>query len=320
MGYLRQEETKMARRIGSLKLVLAALCILALAFSQLAGCGGGGGSSSEKGTLKVSITDKQSDDFDKVVIAVREVRVVPAGSENAADTDSGLPVLVRYDTPKVIDVMQLQFVQEALGEIVLPAGSYSQIRLILEPNPNGQEQPVNYLTLKTAPDTRIPLKTPSSQQSGLKVLGPIEVKPGIINAVVIDFDPNTAVVARGNGDYNLKPTGIRMVQTSSDLTSFGSIIGTVSATFKDWSSATVAVKRRGSINDSDPIAAGRIFSSYTSGSWQAPFAAFVPPSSQGTSYKAFVTANGFQLYSSNGVQVSQGQASSVGEIPLVPLQ
>nr|MDA8414060.1 DUF4382 domain-containing protein [Desulfobacteraceae bacterium] len=192
-----------------------------------------------------------------------------------------------------------------------------QIRLILEPNPNGQgQQPANYLVLKTNLTTMIPLTTPSAQQSGLKILGPIEIKPGVINAVMIDFDPNTAIVARGNGDYNLKPTGIRLVRMSEMLTQYGSISGTVTA-FDSWSSATVSVKRRGAVNDIDPIAAGRIFSNYTSGTWQAPFAAFVPPSSPSISYKTFITANGFRLYSSSAVNVMQGQTTDLGTIPLV---
>jgi hypothetical protein len=300
---------------------LIAICTMVLALGQLVGCsGGGGGSAPASGTLKLSITDKQSDSFAQVVVAIREIRVVPAGKDNAADNDPGLPVLAHYTTPKVIDIMQLQFIQQALGEVVLPAGTYSQIRLILEPNPNGQGQPpLNYLTLKTDPATKIPLTTPSGQQSGLKVLGPVEVKPNVINTVMIDFDPNTAIVARGNGDYNLKPTGIRIVQTAGDLTQFGSIAGTVIATFKDWSSATVAIKRRGTINDSDPIAAGRIYSNYTSGRWQAPFVAFVPPSTQTVSYKAFIATKGFQLYSSPAVPVLQNQMTNLGDILLAPL-
>jgi hypothetical protein len=213
--------------------------------------------------------------------------------------------------------MQLNFVQQALGDVVLPSGTYSQVRLILAPNPNGQGQPpANYLVLKSDLATKIPLTTPSGQQSGLKVLGPLEIKPGVINAVMIDFDPNTAIVARGNGEYNLKPTGIRLVRMSEMLTQYGSISGTVTA-FDRWSSATVSVKRRGGINDVDPIAAGRIFANYTSGAWQAPFAAFVPPSSPTISYKTFISANGFRLYSSPAVSVTQGQTTALGTIPLV---
>lgn len=309
----------MFRKALSLLKVSMVLATVTAALLQFQGCSGGGGSGStaSTGTLKLAITDKMSDQFENVVISIREIRVVPAGKEGASDNDPGLPVVVSFATPKVIDVMQLQFVQEALGDVVLPAGSYSQVRLILEPNPKGQgQQPANYLVLKSALNTKIPLTTPSAQQSGLKIFGPLEIKPGIITAVMIDFDPNTAIVARGNGDYNLKPTGIRLVQMSDALTQFGSISGTVFSAFKDWSSATVSVKRRGAVNDADPIAAGRIFANYTSGAWQAPFAAFVPPSSPTISYKTFISANGFRLYSSSAVSVTQG-TTDLGTIPLV---
>lgn len=297
--------------------VSTVLAAAAVALLQIAGCSGGSDAPST-GTLRLSITDRMSDDYKNVVISIREIRVVPAGKENAADNDPGLPVVVSYATPKVVDVMQLQFVQQALGDVVLPAGTYNQIRLILEANPNGNQTPVNYLVLKSDPNsTKIPLTTPSAQQSGLKVLGPIEIKAGVINALMIDFDPNTAIVARGNGDYNFKPTGIRLVRMSDMLTQFGSISGTVYSTFKDWSSATVSVKRRGAVNDTDPIAAGRIFSNYTSSAWQAPFAAFVPAGTSMVSYKTFVSAHGFNLYSSAAVNVMQSQTTDLGTIPLV---
>lgn len=311
----------MTRRTIFLGMKLITLSTLVALLGMLAGCSGGGGDDGSAtlntGTLKVSITDKQSDDFAQVVISIREIRVVPVGSENAADDDPGLTVVpLEQPLPRVIDVMQLKFVQQVLGQVVLPEGSYSQLRLILDPNVDGQP-PVNYLTLDSDPATRIPLKTPSGQQSGLKLLGPIVVKAGVINAVMIDFDPETAIVKRGNGDYNLKPTGIRVVQTA-DMDQYGSIGGTVSATFKDWSSATVSVKRRGDINDEDPIAAGRIFSTYTSGRWQAPFAAFVPPSTTTVSYKTFIAANGFRVYSSPMVPVTVGHATELGDILLTP--
>lgn len=300
---------------------LAFLAVATLAVVQLPGCGGGGGGgggTASTGTLKVSITDKQSDAFDKVVISIREIRAVPAGRENAADDDPGLPVIASFAAPMVVDVMQLQFAQTFLGDATLPARTYSQIRLILNPNRNGQP-PANYLILKSdLTATHIPLTTPSGQQSGLKVLGPVEVRTGVVTAVMIDFDPNTAIVARGNGDYNLKPTGIRLVRMPDGLGLFGSITGNVLSTSTEWTNATVSVKRRGSINDADPIAAGTIFSNYTSGAWQAPFAVFVPPNTATIAYKAFVAANGFQLYSSAAVPVVAGTGTELGDIHLTP--
>ncbi|MGA7828297.1 MAG: DUF4382 domain-containing protein [Geobacteraceae bacterium] len=294
-------------------IVLAGLILSAgLAISQLPGCSGSGGSAST-GTLQVALTDKQSDDFQNVMVSIKEIRVVPAGKENAPDDDPGLPVIASFATPHQVDVLTLHFQQDILGTINLPAGTYNQVRLILEPNPSGQgADPVNYLTLKTDPTTKIPLKTPSGQQSGLKVLGKFTVKPGVINAILIDFDPNTAIVKRGNGDYNLKPTGIRIVQSDGPLTDFGSLSGTVVTSFKDFSSATISVVPDGS---SSPVASGMVFSNFSSNQWEGPFVSFVP----GGDYRVHVQAKGFALYSSQLQSVTAGQDTPLGSLSLVPL-
>lgn len=292
--------------------VLCGCLLAALAFGLLPGCSGSSSTSSPAtGTLKVGITDKASDAYQSVVIAIREIRLVPAGMEGAPDNDPGLPLLVSYATPHVVDVMQLRFIQEILGEVVIPAGTYNQVRLILAPNTGPANNASNYLTLKTDPTVKIPIKTPSGQQSGLKVVGRFEVKAGVINAILIDFDPNTAIVDRGNGDYNLKPTGIRIVQTSDYLASFNALTGTVAATFKDWSSATLSVVPQGG---STPIAAGRLFSNYTNSRWEAPFSAFVP---DGT-YRVHVKASRFNAYSSPPTTVAGGVEATLGDILLMP--
>lgn len=191
------------------------------------------------------------------------------------------------------------------------------MRLILESNLNGEE-PVNYVTLEGS-TTKIALKTPSGQQSGLKVIGSFVVQPGASNAIALDFDPGTAIIERGNTQQNenyiLNPTGIRIIQMEDILPTYGTIAGAVLSTFKDWSSATVSVKSRGGLNDIDPIAAGKIFSSYTSGAWQAPFTTCVPGSTT-VSYKTFIAANGFGLYSSPAVTVTTGQTTDLGTINL----
>jgi hypothetical protein len=309
IGNLPEEESFMSRKVSRFSGLVCLLSLAVLAIVQLPGCGGGGSGSGAAtvGTLKVALTDKQSDSFANVFIAIKEVRVVPAGLENAADNDARLPVIVTYDTPHVVDVLTLHFQQDLLGSVVLLAGTYNQVRLILAPNPNGQGDPVNYLTMKTAPTVKIPLTTPSAQQSGLKVLGSFAVKPGIINAVLIDFDPNTAIVARGNGAFNLKPTGIRIVQPTTGLTSFGSLSGTVVSTFKDWSSATVSVVPQAGVN---PVAAGIIFSNFTGNRWEGPFSAFVP----GGTYRVHLAAKGFAPYSSPIQTVTAGIDFSLGDI------
>jgi hypothetical protein len=306
MGNLDEEVTIMSRKFSKVISLVGVFLLAALAVAQLPGCGGG--SAAPTGTLQVGLTDKQSDAFANVFITIKEVRVVPAGLENADDSDPRLPVIATFTNPQPIDILTLKFQQQLLGSVVIPAGSYNQVRLILEPNPTGQgSDPVNYLTMKTAPTVKIPLNTPSAQQSGLKVLGRFEVKPGIINAILLDFDPNTAIVDRGNGDFNLKPTGIRIVQLAGLLTSFGSLSGTVVSTFKDFSSASVSVVPQGSTG---AIAAGTVFSNLSGSRWEGPFTSFVP----GGSYRVHVLAKGFAPYSSQMQTVSAGSDTPLGEI------
>jgi hypothetical protein len=302
----------MSRKIKKVLGLAGVLLVAALSLIQLPGCGGGGGAA-PTGTLQVGLTDKQSDLFQQVVVAIKEIRVVPAGMENAADNDPGLPVVATFANPHSVDILTLQFMQDILGTIVLPAGNYNQVRLILAPNPTGQgADPVNYLTLKSDPSTKIPLTTPSGQQSGLKVLGQFTVKAGIINAILLDFDPNTAIVARGNGAYNLKPTGIRIIQSAAVLANFGSLSGTAVSTFKDFSSATVSVVPQGGTN---PVASGTVFSNLSSNRWVGPYTAFVPSGD----YRVHILSKGFAPYSSPVKTVTAGADTAVGDALLVPL-
>jgi len=305
----------MSRKLKKMCSVVGVLLLVAVTLAQLSGCSGGGGSGgpAKSGTLQVGLTDKQSDAFQQVVVAVREVRLVPAGMESGEDNDARFPVVVSYSSPHIVDILTLHFQQELLGTVTIPGGIYSQVRFILEPNPSGQgRDPVNYLTLKTAPTIKIPLTTPSAQQSGLKVLGQFEVKEGIINAILLDFDPNTAIVARGNGAYNLKPTGIRIIQPTSPLANFGSLSGTVFSTARDWSSATVTVVPQ---NGANAIAGGTIFSNFSGRRWEGAFSTFVPSGS----YRVHVQAGGFAPYSSPLKNVINGSDTALGDALLAPL-
>jgi hypothetical protein len=310
----------MKRKLLSLLVATACSTTLAIGCLTLSSCGGGGGGSvtTPTGTLKVALTDKLSDDFAEVRIKVKAVKVVPIGyNQNADDNDPALiPIPLDSTLPASpsFNVLSLAFIQQLLGTAVLPAGTYSQVRLILEPNPIGQGQdPVNYVTLKTAPTTKIPLKTPSAQQSGLKVVGSFVVQPGVINAIALDFDPNTAIVDRGNTQqsekYILKPTGIRIMQMANVLPTYGSISGIITA-LTPWSSATVSVVPQG---QTSPIAAGALFNNYTSAGW-APFTSNVPA---GT-YRVHVQSTGFRPYSSPLTPVSVRVDSPLGTITLQP--
>lgn len=294
-------------------IVTMGLLLTVLSIITLTSCGGVDGSAST-GTLQVSLTDAVQQNYSSVVIKIKQVKVVQNGNENARNNDRGLPVIATFDPPRVVDIVKLRFLQEILGTAVVPAGTYTQVRLILEDNTD-LNNPVNYVI----PDGGIkkPLITPSGQESGVKVLGRFVVEEGVINAIMIDFDPATAVVKDGSsGNYNLKPTGIRIVQLEDVLSSYGSLSGRVAA-FQRWSSAVVSVLEPGG---TAPVAAGTVFSNNSSSIiWSSKFSAFAPAGSYEVHVTDVTPTGSFVPYTSHTVfNVITSSDTDVGTITLTP--
>jgi hypothetical protein len=187
---------------------------MAFAAALLAACGGGGGGGGGiggTGTMHVSLTDAPSCGYDQVNVTIDRVRVNQSSS--AADADGGWSEIVLSPARRV-DLLTLQNgVLEDLGQTQLPAGKYTQLRLVLAPNDT-----TNPLANSVVPTggTETALTTPSGQQSGLKLNVDIDVAADKIADVVLDFDACKSVVKRGNsGQYNLKPV-ISVVPRLSD--------------------------------------------------------------------------------------------------------
>ena len=76
----------------------------------------------------------------------------------------------------------------------IPSGHITQMRLILGEN--------NYVVVDS---TMSELKTPSAQQSGLKINLDATFEEGQTYEIVLDFDAEESIVVTGNGKYILKP-------------------------------------------------------------------------------------------------------------------
>ncbi|MES3013018.1 MAG: DUF4382 domain-containing protein [Pseudomonadota bacterium] len=184
----------------------AALAAMAMLFG-LASCGGGGGgggiegTGSPLGTMRLSLTDAPACGFDAVHITVDRVRVHQ--SAGAADADTGWSEVV-LNPAKRVDLLTLSNgVLEPLGQTDLPAGKYTQMRLVLAPNTAAA--PFANAVTPTG-DAETALTTPSAQQSGLKLNVNIDIPAGKVADFAIDFDACKSIVKRGNsGQYNLKP-------------------------------------------------------------------------------------------------------------------
>ena len=203
-----------SRRIGSV--------LSALGFAALVACGGSDDSSTvappmsnAQGTLRVALTDAPACGFDHVYVTVERVRVHQTSSAN--DNDAGWSEIVLNPAQR-IDLLDLtNGVLAELGQTPLPAGQYTQVRLVLSPNGGG----IAANAVVPTGGTETALDTPSATQSGLKLIHGFTVQPNTLTDLVLDFDACRSIVRKGNGGFNLKPVIAVIPRTTTG------IVGTV---------------------------------------------------------------------------------------------
>jgi hypothetical protein len=156
--------------------------------------------------IQVWLTDGPGD-YEELNIDVQGVEVHSSLNDNGKGWKS-----LEVD-PEIINVLDLtNGVERFLGELELPAGQVSQIRLVLGDNNS----------LKVGGQT-YNLGTPSAQQSGLKLQVHETLLEGVTYKIVLDFDVAKSVLQTGAGAYKLKP----VIRTITEATS-GAIKGVVS--------------------------------------------------------------------------------------------
>ncbi|TFW09238.1 DUF4382 domain-containing protein, partial [Oxalobacteraceae bacterium OM1] len=190
--------------------------------ATLAACGGGGGSSGTStqlgatGTLNVALTDAPACGFDAVNVTVTKVRVHQSG--NASETDAGWTDITLNPARKINLVNLTNGVLESLGQAALPAGHYSQLRLVLAADSTG---PGLANSVVPTGGTETALVTPSAAQSGLKLIHEFDVAAGGSADLTLDFDACKSVVKRGNGAYGLKPViSVTAAATSGGISGY----------------------------------------------------------------------------------------------------
>jgi hypothetical protein len=214
------------------------------------GGGGIGGTGSPAGTLSLSLTDAPSCGYDAVNLTIEKVRV----QQNAAagDADSGWSELV-LNPPRRIDLLTLtNGTLASLGQVELPAGRYTQLRLILAAN-----DAAHPLANSVVPSggTETALTTPSAQQSGVKIDADIDVPAGQRVDVALDFDACKSIVKRGNsGQFNLKPVvSVIPITPGAGLRVVGYVAPSIAL-----GSTLVSVQREGlPVKATPPDASGR---------------------------------------------------------------
>ena len=240
---------------------------------------GGCDSSSEPvettGTFNVSITDAPAS-FDAVNITFSEVSVIASAGE---------PIIVS-DAVQTINLIEWSNgLSTPLGSIELEAGTYDQIRLIIDAASviiDGVESSV---------------EVPSGAQTGLKLTHQFTMEVGSTYDLMIDFDASRSIVLTGlpaNPSYLLKPT-IRLVAVATS----GSISGTVT----NPGNVPVALALSGAVTVST------VFVDTLSGEFQLAFL-------EAGLYDVVVEDTTGARFDTTGVEVVAGADADLGAIEL----
>jgi len=177
--------------------ILSLWCLVTLVTS----CGDDEG----KARIVVRLTDSPGD-YEAVNVDIQDIQV------NAnTDSEDGWKSLPNVNKG-IYNLLELtNGTETVLTSAEYPTGKIGQIRLVLGSN--------NSVTID---GDSYPLETPSSQQSGLKLLLNADLTNGITYAILLDSDAALSIVKTGNGKYVLKPV-VKVVSEALD----GAIAGKV---------------------------------------------------------------------------------------------
>ena len=254
------------------KMILTSCIILS---SVIAGCDSSSEPSETTGTFNVRITDAPAE-FDAVNITFSEISV----------NQSGGSAIVVSDSTQTINLIEWSNgLSTPLGSIELEAGTYNQIRLIID------SASVTVDGVKSA------VTVPSGAQTGLKLTHQFTLEAGFTYDLMIDFDASRSIVSHGpkaNATYSLKPT-IRLVAMATT----GSISGTVTIP----ENAPVAMAMSGA----DTVTT--VFVDTMSGEFQLAFL-------EAGLYDVVVEDSTGARFDSTAVEVTVGEDTDLGSIEL----
>lgn len=195
--------------LGVLAVALFAVALV------LIGCGGddGGDSARGTGTARVVLTDAPMSDVREVHVHITRVEAISQGGAQTLVTDA--------DIPDDIELIGLAANPLLLGQPLIPAGDYTQIRMILDAGA-GENWIID------GDGVRHDLTVPSGPQTGAKlVTGAFSVANGETITILLDFNAAASVHEAGqSGQWIMRPTIFASVVDTTEL-DFGTVQGTV---------------------------------------------------------------------------------------------
>lgn len=184
---------------------------LALSAALVAGSIGCSVGTGDTGRLSLSLTDATTELYSAVYVTIREVAV-------ASDDEAWSVVATPNETYNLLALVN--GVREQLALADLPAGHYTQMRLIIGDQPDGginilsQAHPFANYVIDDEDDEYHALKIPSGLQTGIKIVYGFDINENSTTELILDFDAAKSVVVAGSsGLYLLEPT-IQVLSTA----------------------------------------------------------------------------------------------------------
>jgi len=196
------------------------LTVLSLAL-VLAACDDSTTDLAGNGQVRVMLTDAPSDYLDVAEVCISQVYLQGSDDDEEAEEEGeeaengGRTVLWdKLDGPaQCFDLLELQGVSAEITETDVPAGTYHQLRFIVE---SATVTLAAGYTFSDGESTTMDLQVPSGAQTGIKVnlLEPMQVEDQTVVEVTVDADVNANFVIQGNPET---PAGIHGVLFTPSL-------------------------------------------------------------------------------------------------------
>lgn len=248
-------------------------------------------------TISVRLVDAPGD-YDAVNVEIVDVRIkMDNDSIDEDDNEGWISLEANSETVNLLDFTG-GVSKVLVDRFPIPAGLLSQMRLVLGDG--------NTIVIRNDLDEPVVhnLKTPSAQQSGLKLKVNTVIEEGFAYDFVLDFDVDKSIVHAGNsGNIILKP----VLYVSAKVNS-GIIEGTVSPSNVP-AKASVLVDDMGTPETDDDI----VISAYTDSSgnfslWGVPpgtYDVVISPTADGSDYADAII---------EGVIVVKGEVTVIGDV------
>ncbi len=188
--------------------------ITVLTALSLGACGDGVGVGVDnQATIRVLLTDAPVDYIGEALVDIGVVELIPDGD--------GAPIMLTdQGTAEPVNLLDLQDgVNVILAAATIPAGTYAQLRLIVE----SASVTLDGYEFNDG-STEMVLKIPSGAQTGIKLnlgvvdgeeTGPLVIAPGETVVLVVDFDVNESFVIQGDPDTPAGINGVLFTPTLS---------------------------------------------------------------------------------------------------------